>query len=63
MKQLIVLVWHTEDIVWLDVLNILCVQEEKTGEKASEAKEIKLYGQIPPIEKMDAALSTLTCCE
>ncbi|MED6284336.1 Dynein light chain 1, axonemal [Characodon lateralis] len=37
--------------------------EEKTGEKTSEAKEIKLYGQIPPIEKMDASLSTLTCCE
>ncbi|MEQ2223424.1 Dynein light chain 1, axonemal [Ilyodon furcidens] len=37
--------------------------EEKTGEKTNEAKEIKLYGQIPPIEKMDASLSTLTCCE
>ncbi|XP_012724086.1 dynein light chain 1, axonemal [Fundulus heteroclitus] len=37
--------------------------EEKTKEKASEAKEIKLYGQIPPIEKMDPSLATLSCCE
>ncbi|KAM4724814.1 dynein axonemal light chain 1 isoform 2-T2 [Anableps anableps] len=37
--------------------------EEKTGEKANEAKEIKLYGQIPPIDKMDSGLSSLTCCE
>ncbi|KAF7211253.1 axonemal-like [Nothobranchius furzeri] len=37
--------------------------EKKTGEKASEAKEIKLYGQIPPIEKLDPSLSTLTNCE
>ncbi|MBN3298729.1 DNAL1 protein, partial [Amia calva] len=32
--------------------------EEKAGEKAVEAKAVKLYGQIPPIEKMDASLST-----
>ncbi|XP_041823351.1 dynein light chain 1, axonemal [Melanotaenia boesemani] len=37
--------------------------EEKSGNKASEAKEIKLYGQMPPIEKMDAFLGTLTNCE
>ncbi|XP_013862578.1 dynein axonemal light chain 1 [Austrofundulus limnaeus] len=37
--------------------------EEKSGEKASEAKDIKLYGQIPPIEKMDSSLSSLTSCE
>ncbi|CAN9502025.1 unnamed protein product [Ophioblennius macclurei] len=37
--------------------------EEKSGEKASEAKEIKLYGQVPPIEKMDASVSTLVNCE
>ncbi|XP_042636954.1 dynein axonemal light chain 1 [Orycteropus afer afer] len=37
--------------------------EEKTGQKPSEAKEIKLYAQIPPIEKMDASLSTLANCE
>lgn len=38
-------------------------QEEKNGMKASESKEIKLYAQYPPIEKMDASLSTLTNCE
>uniref|UniRef100_A0ABI8A256 Dynein axonemal light chain 1 n=2 Tax=Carnivora TaxID=33554 RepID=A0ABI8A256_FELCA len=37
--------------------------EEKTSQKPSEAKEIKLYAQIPPIEKMDASLSTLANCE
>ena len=31
--------------------------------KASEAKEVKLYAQMPPIEKMDASLSTLSACE
>nr|KAF6484065.1 dynein axonemal light chain 1 [Rousettus aegyptiacus] len=37
--------------------------EEKTSQKPSEAKEIKLYAQIPPIEKMDASLSMLANCE
>ncbi|XP_026526849.1 dynein light chain 1, axonemal [Pseudonaja textilis] len=37
--------------------------EEKTGQKPSEAKEVKLYAQVPPIEKMDASLSTLVNCE
>uniref|UniRef100_A0A2I3SIL2 Dynein axonemal light chain 1 n=1 Tax=Pan troglodytes TaxID=9598 RepID=A0A2I3SIL2_PANTR len=37
--------------------------EEKTGQRPSEAKEIKLYAQIPPIEKMDASLSMLANCE
>ncbi|KAL8619746.1 Dynein light chain 1, axonemal [Nucella lapillus] len=37
--------------------------EEKEGKKASECKEVKLFAQIPPIEKMDASLSTLACCE
>lgn len=41
----------------------MCAQEEKSGEKASAAKDMKLYGQIHPIEKMDASLSTLTNCE
>uniref|UniRef100_A0A8C5L0M9 Dynein, axonemal, light chain 1 n=1 Tax=Jaculus jaculus TaxID=51337 RepID=A0A8C5L0M9_JACJA len=36
--------------------------EEKTGQRPSDAKEIKLYAQIPPIEKMDASLSTLANC-
>uniref|UniRef100_A0A8C3HHJ0 Dynein axonemal light chain 1 n=1 Tax=Chrysemys picta bellii TaxID=8478 RepID=A0A8C3HHJ0_CHRPI len=38
-------------------------QEEKNGQKASEAKEVKLYAQVPPVEKMDASLSTLVNCE
>ncbi|KAL3315548.1 Dynein light chain 1, axonemal [Cichlidogyrus casuarinus] len=37
--------------------------EAEHGEKASEAKEVKLYGQYPPIEKIDASLSTLVNCE
>uniref|UniRef100_A0A671RBK7 Dynein axonemal light chain 1 n=2 Tax=Sinocyclocheilus TaxID=75365 RepID=A0A671RBK7_9TELE len=37
--------------------------EEKSGEKANEATAVKLYGQIPPIEKMDASLSNLVNCE
>merc|ERR1711963_643803 len=36
--------------------------EEKNG-KASECSEVKLIAQIPPIEKMDASLSTLVKCE
>lgn len=36
---------------------------EKNECKAEESKEVKIFGQIPPIEKMDASLSTLTCCE
>jgi len=38
-------------------------QEEKMGENSKEAKTIKLYMQLPPIEKLDATLSTLVCCE
>lgn len=37
--------------------------KEKNGEELGEAKEIKLYGQLPPIDKMDSSLSTLTSCE
>ncbi|CAK8692861.1 dynein axonemal light chain 1 [Clavelina lepadiformis] len=37
--------------------------EEKSGQKATEATEVKLYQQLPPIEKMDASLSTLSKCE
>ncbi|VDM01244.1 unnamed protein product [Schistocephalus solidus] len=39
------------------------IKEEKTGQKASEATEVKLYAQYPPIEKMDAGLSALSNCE
>ncbi|CAJ1074160.1 dynein light chain 1%2C axonemal isoform X1 [Xyrichtys novacula] len=45
------------------VKEALAKWEEKSGEKASEATEVKLYGQIPSIAKMDALLSTLSKCE
>ncbi len=38
-------------------------QEEKSQQKPSEAKEVLLYGQFPPIDKMDASISTLAACE
>ncbi|VDD75056.1 unnamed protein product [Mesocestoides corti] len=37
--------------------------EARTGQKASEATEVKLYAQYPPIEKMDSGLSLLANCE
>ena len=37
--------------------------EQKTGQIATEAKEIKLICQIPSIEKMDDSLNTLFICE
>ncbi|XP_071786337.1 dynein axonemal light chain 1-like isoform X2 [Asterias amurensis] len=38
-------------------------KEAGTDVKVSEATVVKLYFQVPPIEKMDASLSTLTACE
>merc|ERR1712054_748279 len=39
-------------------------ERNKKGEKADEAKYVKLYGMFPPITKIDpAALSTLKACE
>lgn len=37
--------------------------EEKHGQKAADATRVELLAQIPPIEKMDAALSTLVACD
>ncbi|KAL5006499.1 hypothetical protein ScPMuIL_015305 [Solemya velum] len=37
--------------------------EEKSGEKSKDAKVVKLNGILPPVDKMDASLSTLACCE
>ncbi|XP_045171654.1 dynein axonemal light chain 1-like isoform X2 [Mercenaria mercenaria] len=37
--------------------------EEAEKCKANDSKKVMLYGQIPPIEKMDASLSTLGNCE
>ncbi|XP_056282007.1 dynein axonemal light chain 1 [Pseudoliparis swirei] len=45
------------------VKEALAKLEEKSGERVSESKAIKLYGQVPAIEKMDASLSILTNCE
>ena len=39
------------------------LKEEKNQQKASDAKDVRLNGIFPPIEKMDASLSTLTACE
>ncbi|KAK2567498.1 Dynein axonemal light chain 1 [Acropora cervicornis] len=45
------------------IKDALASWEKKHECKASEATEIKLYAQYPPIEKMDASLSTLANCE
>nr|XP_053643296.1 dynein axonemal light chain 1-like [Cherax quadricarinatus] len=37
--------------------------EENTGEKASDAVEVKLIGLYPPIEKLDSSLQALVNCE
>lgn len=37
--------------------------EEKNGVVAAEAEKVDLYGIFPPIEKMDATLSTLKACK
>ena len=38
-------------------------EDEKGPTKAAEAKFVALFAQYPPIEKMDASLSTLGNCE
>lgn len=38
-------------------------QEEKHGERAEEARVVKLYCQVPPIQKLDASLNNLKECE
>ena len=37
--------------------------EDYTGEKATEAKEVRLIGIYPPIEKTDPSLQNLVNCE
>lgn len=44
------------------VQHVVLVQEERSGRRAAEAEAVLLYAQLPPIERMDAHLSTLTCC-
>jgi dynein light chain 1 len=38
-------------------------EEKHSGEDPAEAREVKLNGVFPPIEKMDATLGTLTNVE
>ena len=37
--------------------------EEKSGQKASEAEQVLLYGWVPPIEKMDTTVSQMKNCK
>ncbi|KAG7304031.1 hypothetical protein JYU34_010956 [Plutella xylostella] len=41
----------------------IALWEKAHGAAAAEAREVELQFQWPPVEKMDAALSTLTACE
>ncbi|XP_061890624.1 dynein axonemal light chain 1-like [Entelurus aequoreus] len=41
------------------VKDALAKWEEKTGEKCAEATVVKLYNQIPPIEKLDNTLNKI----
>ena len=43
--------------------DLFLFQEEKEQAKANDAKHVVLIAQLPPIEKMDASLSTLVACE
>ncbi|KAM8876637.1 dynein axonemal light chain 1-like isoform 2-T2 [Synchiropus picturatus] len=45
------------------VKDALAKWEEKIGEKACDQTHVLLYGQIPPIERMDASIATLANCE
>lgn len=38
-------------------------EEKHPGCKVCDAEEVALYFQIPLVEKMDASLSTLSCCK
>ncbi|PIK60155.1 putative dynein light chain 1, axonemal [Apostichopus japonicus] len=45
------------------IKDALAKWSQESGEPPSDAKEVKLLFQIPPIDKMDASLSTLSACE
>ncbi|XP_053722714.1 dynein axonemal light chain 1-like isoform X2 [Synchiropus splendidus] len=45
------------------VKDALAKWEEKIGEKACDQTHVMLYGQNPPIERMDASIATLANCE
>jgi dynein light chain 1 len=42
---------------------LLSLQEAKTNSVATEAEKVLLYGQLPPIVKMDNTLGTLKACK
>lgn len=44
-------------------LSVLVQSEKNNKDDPKEATVVKLYMQIPPIEKMDPTLSTLSKCE
>ena len=44
-------------------LNFANQVEKNEGASAAEASEVFLYGQMPPIEKLDATLNTLSACQ
>ncbi|KAL0212153.1 hypothetical protein RCL1_005779 [Eukaryota sp. TZLM3-RCL] len=37
--------------------------EERTQENATQATVVKLNGMLPPIDRFDASLNSLVCCE
>lgn len=39
------------------------MHEEKYNTSASQAEEVYLYGQVPPIQKLDASINTLVNCK
>ncbi|XP_022255596.1 dynein light chain 1, axonemal-like [Limulus polyphemus] len=47
----------------IPVKEAIKIWETKSGKKAAEATELKLIGQQPPIDKLDASLSALVNCE
>eukprot|EP00296_Roombia_truncata_P001237 JP436978.1.p1 GENE.JP436978.1~~JP436978.1.p1 ORF type:complete len:200 (-),score=59.35 JP436978.1:44-643(-) len=47
----------------MSIKDAIKLWEAKTELKASEAEEVKMYGMIPSITKMDASLSTLKKCK
>ncbi|ESN94408.1 hypothetical protein HELRODRAFT_69195, partial [Helobdella robusta] len=47
----------------ISVKEALIKWEDKTGSKSSEAVKVELYASIPPIDRLDASISTLTACQ
>ena len=55
-------VWECMCIAWC-VQDAIKTFETMNGIKASEAEKVNLFGQIPPIEKMDSTLASLKACK